>query len=344
MISRALFGKKYLDITERCLEIGPVRADGAIVKVHACGVCGTDLNFVRDWPDESRALGHEIAGEVVAVGELVSSVKPGDRVIVEDCSMCGACANCKNGRPDLCRSMWDMNNQPGMGEYVVVHQNQLCKFFGMDYKTASLTEPLAVALTAVMQADIPFGGSVAVLGNGPLGLMAAQTAKLRGAGFVAVTGAGAASAIGKARLEIAPEFGCDLMIDMSQSDLVGTLKKCFPHGVERVIVTAPPQSIHDALAIIGYGGLIVFLGLHFGGRNKVELDVNDLIFRKITLRPVLAEPAMHFPRAAELLRTGQIDSGKLVTHTFGFAEARGVFRGIIEKNLPVIKAVMQPHG
>ena len=342
MISRALFGKKYLNVMERRLEVGPVPENGAIIKVHACGVCGTDINFVRDWPDEPRALGHEIAGEVVEAGRLATGVQPGDRVIVEDCSMCGVCESCKNGHPELCRAMFTMENQPGMSEYIRVRQNQLCKFDGMDYTTACLTEPLAVAVTSVMQADIPLGSSLVVLGNGTVGLMAARLAKLRGAGFVAITGTGASSATGKARLEIAPEFGGDLVIDMSKENVADAIKKRFPDGVERVIVTAPPRSMHDALGIIRYGGIIAFLGLHFGGKNKIEIDVNDLIFRKITLRPVFAEPAMYFPLACKLLREGRIDGAKLITHTFGFNDALDIFKGIIEKKLPVIKAVMRP--
>ncbi len=148
-------------------------------------------------------LGHEIAAEVVEVGKNVTSVKPGDKVIVEDCSMCGICENCKSGNVQFCRNMYDMADQPGMGEYMSVRFNCLDKFDGLDYKSACLTEPLAVSLTSVLNAEIPLGGSVAVLEPGPLGLMAAKLAKLRGAGFVAITGLDADNAREKARLDLA---------------------------------------------------------------------------------------------------------------------------------------------
>ena len=89
MKSRGLYGKKFLDIQEREIEFGRLNEDQVLVKVHACGVCGTDINFVRDWEAEAMPLGHEIAAQVLEVGKNVTSVKPGDRVIVEDCTMCG---------------------------------------------------------------------------------------------------------------------------------------------------------------------------------------------------------------------------------------------------------------
>jgi threonine dehydrogenase-like Zn-dependent dehydrogenase len=87
MKSRGLWGKKFLDIQERTLDIGNPDDDHVIVKVRACGVCGADINFARDWDTDPMPLGHEIAAEVVEVGKNVTSVKPGHRVIVEDCTM-----------------------------------------------------------------------------------------------------------------------------------------------------------------------------------------------------------------------------------------------------------------
>ena len=91
-----------------------------MVKVMACGVCGTDINFVRDWSGDPMALGHEIAAEVMEAGSSVKDLQPGDRVIVEDCTMCGICDACKSGHPELCRNMYSVEGQPGMGQYMSV--------------------------------------------------------------------------------------------------------------------------------------------------------------------------------------------------------------------------------
>ena len=344
MKSKGLYGKKYLDIEERTINIGPPDEDHVIIKVHACGVCGTDINFVRDREDEHMPLGHEISGEVVETGKNVTSVKPGDSVIVEDCTMCGICENCKCGHPEFCRNMYDMENQPGMSEYLSVRFNSLNRYEGLDHVSACLTEPLAVSLTSVINARIPLGGSVVVLGPGPLGLMSAKLAKIRGAGFVGITGLPADNARESARLELAEKYGCDIVIEAGMQDVEEEIKKKFPGGVDRVIVSSPPESIYDALKIIRFGGIITFYGLHFGGKSIINIDVNDLIFRKISLVPIFAEPAINFPVSNRLLRDGIIDANSLITHTFGFDKAKETMKAVIDGSEPIVKAVMLPHG
>ncbi len=344
MKSKGLWGKKYLDIQERETEIATPDEDHVIVKIMACGVCGTDLNFVRDWEGDPMPLGHEISAEVIQAGKNVTSVKPGDSVIVEDCTMCGICENCKAGHPEFCRNLFNMEGQPGMGQYMSVRFNSLVKFDGLDYVSACLTEPLAVSLTAVLGAEIPLGGSVVVLGPGPLGLMCARVAKLRGAGFVAMTGIAANNARERARRELAEKFGCDQFIEVGTQDVEKEIKKRFPNGVDRVIVSSPPKSIQDALKIVRFGGMINFFGLHFGGDSQINIDINDLVFRKITLKPTFAEPAINFPVSNNLLRDGLVDARSLVTHTFGLADARKMMRAALEGSEPVIKAVLVPEA
>jgi len=342
MRSRGLYGRKFLDLEERTLEIEPPDEEHVVVRVRACGVCGTDVNFVRDWEGDHMPLGHEISGEVVEVGKNVTTVAPGDSVIVEDCTMCGVCDDCKSGHPELCRSMYDMEGQPGMGEYLSVRYNCLDRYEGLDHVSACLTEPLAVSLTAVANARVPLGGSVVVLGPGPLGLMSARVARLQGAGFVAVTGLATDNKRERARLRLAERLGCDMVLETGKLDVEEEIKKRFPNGVDRVIVSSPPESMKDALKIIRFGGIITFFGLHFGGRNVIEVDVNDLIFRKITLVPTFAEPAINFPVANRLLREGLVDARELVTHTFGFGNARETLEAIITGAEPIVKAVMVP--
>ena len=127
-----------------------------------------------------------------------------------------------------------------------VRFNSLLKYEGLDHVAACLTEPLAVSLTAVLNAQIPLGGSVAVLGPGPLGLMAARVAKLRGAACVVITGLPADNPRERARLELAAKFGCDAFIETGKQDVEAEVKRKFPKGVDRVIVSSPPESLYDA--------------------------------------------------------------------------------------------------
>jgi len=338
-----LYGRKYLEIEEREMEVRSPGHEEVIVRVLACGICGTDLNFVRQWTGPAMALGHELAGEVVEVGAGVRTVSVGDQVIVEDCTLCGTCAACKGGRPDLCRTMFGLEGQSGMGQYLCLRHNSLIKYEGLEATHACLTEPLAVCLNAVLAARIPFQGSVAVLGSGPLGLMTARVAKLQGAGFVALTGVNTRTPLGRARLARAERLGLDRVIDAGESGWENAIRDVCPGGVDRVIVSSPPESINDALKIVGYGGTITFFGLHFGGRNTINVDINDLIFRKVTLQPFFAEPAINFHGALDLLKKGLVPAAEIVSHVRGVKEARRTLAGIVEGAEPVIKAVLLPQ-
>ena len=167
---------------------------------------------------------------------------------------------------------------------------------------------------------------------------------MSGARFVAITGLPADTERERKRLEAAGKFGCDLFIQTGKESVEDEIKRRFPNGVDSVIVSSPPESMHDALKIVRFGGIITFFGLHFGGGNVIHIDVNDLVFRKITLVPTFAEPAINFPVANRLLREGVVDAGVLVTHEFGFEQAKGIFQSIIDGDQPIIKAVMLPNG
>ncbi len=341
MKTRALFGRKGVDIQARELELS-LRPDSVLVRVRACGVCGTDLNFVRDWEGDYQPLGHEISAEVVEVGSLVNGFKAGDTVTVEDCSLCGECPDCKAGRSDLCRNMHTLEGVPGMGEYLVVRAGNLNRYEGLDHISACLTEPLAVALSAVDNAAIPMGGSVVVLGNGPIGLLAARVARLRGAGYVAVTGRSRSRAMGRARFAVAEKLDIDAAVCTQEEDLEEVVRKHCPKGVDRVIVTSPPQSVPEGLRLLRFGGTIVLLGLDFGGKNIIPFDVNAAIFNKTTVKTTFAEPAVNFPLATELIRQGRVDAALFQTHTFSFADAKAHFTHSLQGDIPLVKGVFVP--
>jgi L-iditol 2-dehydrogenase len=167
---------------------------------------------------------------------------------------------------------------------------------------------------------------------------------LYGAGFVAITEIDTQSSVGKARVDLARKMEIDMIIDAKEQDIEGIIKSKFPKGVDRVIVSSPPESIYDALRIIGYGGTITFFGLHFGGRNKINIDINHLIFNKITLRPFFAEPAINFKLSLDLLKKGLIPAKDLITHQFRFSDARLILSAIVNGTEPIIKAVMLPNS
>jgi len=323
------------------MDIPKPKEGEALIKVKACGVCGTDLHFAADWTEDWMPLGHEIAAEVVEVGPGVKNVKVGDKVIPEDVTMCGMCEHCKNGEAWRCSNMYNFGGQPGMAEYMALNEHMLNPFEGIDYVHASLTEPLAVAINTVHNAEIALGGDVVVYGPGPIGLMCVRLAKLQGAARVALIGYDR-SRRETARMKVGEAFGADVLIHAAEEDPVEKVRSAFPTGAHSVVVTSPPVTMPLAVQMVKFGGIVSFIGINLGGESKVELDINDLIFNKVTLRSTFAEPGISFPRSLRLLREGMIDAEKLITNTFSFPETEEIMRKSSRAEEPILKAVLVP--
>lgn len=338
---KGVFAKSPFQFQIREMDIPKPDAGEVLIRVKACGVCGTDLHFAADWTEDWMPLGHEISAEVVEVGPGVTRLKPGDQVVPEDVAMCGVCEHCKNGEPFKCRNMYNLKGQPGMSEYMAISEHLLNVYDNLDPVYASLTEPLAVALNTVVHAEIPLGSDVIVYGPGPIGLMGVRLACLQGAARVALVG-NSHSPREEARMKVGEAFGADVLIYAADGDPVEAARAVFPQGAHRVIVTSPPKTLPLAVRMTQFGGLVSFIGINLGGQSVVELDVNDLVFNKVTLRPTFAEPGISFPRAIRLLQAGMIDAQKLVTHTFTFPETESIMRRSSEGKEPIIKAVLLP--
>ncbi len=342
MRAHGLFGGKYVKIEKQEYELGAVGPNDALVAVKACGVCGTDLNFLRDCEGVLRPMGHELTGTVVEVGVCVKNVAVGAKVVVEDLAYCGVCRDCQNGRIQFCRNMLSGGGRPGMADYMLIDARCLVPFDGLSFEAASLTEPLAVGICAVEESDIPFGGSVVVFGHGPIGLFAARCAILKGAGFVAVVGTSRDTPLGAKRLDVAEKLGCQLTLESMKQDVVAELRRRFPDGVDRVIVTSPPRTVPDAIKCVHFGGCVVMLGIDFGGDEKITLDINQAVFNKITLKGVIAEPALHFNTALDLLKSNAVNPDLFLTHFATFETLGSVSADLLERKIPAVKICWRP--
>jgi L-iditol 2-dehydrogenase len=339
---KALFARKGFDFKIQESEPRKPGLDEVLVRVHACGLCGTDLHLARDWSEGWAPLGHEIAAEVLEVGEGNIPYEAGDRVIVEDVALCGVCEDCKSGKTAFCRNMYDLGGQPGMAETMTVNYHLLDRFDGIPWEHATLVEPMAVAYNTVLKAEIPLGGNVVVMGPGPIGLMCVRLAKLRGAARVVLVGSTRRKVRENKRLEMGAAFGADEIVEALEKDPVRQVREIFPKGADSVLVTSPPASLPQGIKLARFGGTLTFIGINLGGKSRVEVDVNELIFNKISLVPTFAEPAQNFPETIRLLREKLIDAAALVTTTFAFEEAREVFMKSDSGKEPIIKAVLVP--
>lgn len=344
MRANGLFGGKYAKVEKREYELPALGPNDALVEVRACGVCGTDLNFLRDCEGPLRPMGHELSGVVLEIGSAVSNVTPGAKVVVEDLAYCGVCRDCQEGRIHLCRNMLTGGGRPGMADYFVIDARCLVPFDGLSFEAASLTEPLAVGICAVEESDIPLGGSVVVFGHGPIGLFAARCALLRGASFVAVVGTSRDTPLGEKRFAVAEALGCHATFESRKCDVANAVREVLPAGADRVIVTSPPRTVPDAIKCAHFGGRVALLGIDFGGGETIPLDVNYAVFNKIDVKGVIAEPALHFPTSISLLKSKAVDPDAFLTDFCSFDTLGPVCREVLERRRASVKTCLIPHG
>jgi L-iditol 2-dehydrogenase len=282
------------------LERWPVpepRGREVLIRVAACGVCGTDLHLV----DGSiplyrppRVLGHEMAGTVVAVGPDAGSIPIGARVSIDPNLPCGACFFCREARPYMCSDRTPAIG--GFGEYLAVpEQTAYVLPDGLPLEHGALAEPLSCCLHALELAAPRAGGTVAVVGAGTIGLLLLQLARRSGAALVAV------SEPDPARRELALRLGADLAIDPLAED-PGERLMAATGGIgvdcafEAVGAAATAQA---AIALPRRGGTVVLVGVA-PATAEITLKPYELLERELTLRFSFIR-AYEFRRAVALL-------------------------------------------
>lgn len=333
---KSLFGRKGFRLELRSLPDLPLTDHMVRIRVLACGLCGTDLHFLRDL-DEWTPLGHEISAEVIETGAKVTKVKSGDKVICEDVTMCGACEACKTGQMNLCRNGYTLEGQSGMSDEMVVHENMLNVFDGIDPVTASMVEPLAVAIRGTDALQLRPLDSVVIFGMGAIGLFSAAYARFLGAGRIAMIARDPESLRNQAAAAAAKDLGAD---EIYYSADEAYIRRALEKGAfDAAIVAAPPSLAAQAMELVGYGGKVMVMGVTFGKDAIAQLNVNDMVFNKKQLLTSIAEPALNFPRSIQLIRSGRIDAARVITHTLPLNRAEDI-RKLYQQDAPAIKTVM----
>jgi L-iditol 2-dehydrogenase len=339
---RALWGKAPFQYELREIPIPKPGIGQILVRIGACGICGTDLHLQRAMNRDWTPLGHELAGVIEQVGAGVTRVQPGDRVIIENNTGCGVCDACKNGESRYCRNISSfMNDQAGFGDYLCVAETSVQTFRDLTPRQAALAEPLTVAIDVALRADIPLNGEVAVWGAGPIGIMACKIARLRGARRVFMVGSPRDNTRNRFRMELARELGADVTLGGGE-DVVSRLLEATRGGVDRALVTAPPASIPDALRACRFGGIVALIGLEERSDKTIALDINAFHFQKLQLRASHAIPNHYFPIALDLLARRVVDADKLITHTFSLNEYKKAFDTANNPNERVGKVAIEP--
>lgn len=294
-----------------------------LIKVKAASICGTDVH-IYNWDQWARqriktpyVFGHEFSGIVEDVGENVSSVKVGEYVSAETHIVCGECVPCLTGKSHVCTNtaIIGVDTAGCFAEYVKVPADNIWRNpADMDPSIASIQEPLGNAVHTVLESQ-PAGGTTAVIGCGPIGLMAVAVAKAAGASQVI--------AIDKNeyRLRLAKQMGATCAVSIEKEDplkIVSALTS--GEGADLVCeMSGHPSAIAQGLAMAANGGRFHILSLP---EHPVTIDLtNKVVFKGLTIQGITGRKMFStWRQVSQLISSNVIDLAPVITHQFPLEE------------------------
>jgi len=320
-----------------------------VVRVLACGICGTDLRIYGGThpefpPETARVPGHEIAATVHLVGAGVSGVAEGDYCFLAPNIGCGHCPACRAGRENRCLNLEavGITRDGGFAEYMVVPEravtrgNILPAPVEIEPWALTVVEPLAAVLRGQKACRLSRGDFVVVCGAGPIGLLHVLAAKVAGADRLLV------SEPSEARREQARAFGADDVIDPLAVDLRDeVLRRSGGLGADVVIVATPIAAVQSAaLEFAALGGRVNFFGGLPSGRSCVELDTNLIHYQELVLTGTTGNTVDDCREAMALVSCYSIDARAIVTARFPLSAADEAFAAAAGGDQ--LKVVLEP--
>ncbi len=327
----AAFCRDANDVVIRRTGFSGISPAEKVIKVDACGICGTDISAVLRGSPEYVQIGHEVAGRVLDNdGSLTSR-----RVVLESSSACGRCGNCRNGRPEFCSDVKSFFAKPyfGIAERMLSPEISVLDYDGLSPAVATLAEPLGVAIDLCETAGITPYSTVLVTGLGPIGLMAVRLAKLAGASKIYASTFSAR----KKRNALALAFGAE---ELLFEDEVPLAERNLNPAPDRILSTVPPLFLPASMVPAAKGAVIAYIGVGHGDTDHVTFPANDFHFKKLQLRSSFASPALRTPMALNLLRSGRVDGESLISHRFPLADAGEAIRTACFDKNNAIKVVV----
>jgi L-iditol 2-dehydrogenase len=287
------------------------------MRVHASGICGSD---VLEWyrvPKAPIVLGHEVAGDIVEVGAGVTKVKVGDRVAVSHHVPCNACPLCLSGFHTACDTLHTTNFDPGgFAEYVRVPELQTDRGIlvlpdSMSYEAGTFIEPLGCVVRAQTRAGVRAGATVLVIGSGISGLLHIRLAAALGAGRIFATD------VSEYRLEWALKSGATAAFDATTvgDALSDRIREANDGNLADLVIlcTGAPSAINQGIACLENGATFVVFAVPAPGENH-PMPLNELWRREITIRTAYGAAPADLSAALDLIAAGRVEVDDLVTH------------------------------
>ena len=333
-----------LEMTE--IDVPRIQADEVLVKIRATSICGTDVHIYKwDAWSQSRikppiTIGHEFCGDVVEVGSAVRSLKVGDFISADSHIYDGTCHVCRNGQAHICQNLviFGVDTNGSYAEYVAVPETSAWKNDpDLDPAIASIQDPLGNAVYAVLCEPIA-GKSVAIFGDGPIGLFAIGVAK--------ATGASRIYHIGKypARIAIGKQMGTDVVINITKPDadvVTQILDETGGLGVDVSLeMTGNQIAIDQSFAVLRKGGRFTAFGIP---SQPITIDLNqDVIFKGTTIYGINGRLLWEsWVQMQGLFRAG-FDPSPVITHKIGLDDYEKGFEMMMASDRQAAKIVMYP--
>lgn len=334
---KAAFFKTPGQVELREIECPRPREGEVLVRVLACGICGSDVAAYREVEHDWHRRGHEYSGVVEEVGPGVEKLPPGQLVAGIGSLPCGKCPNCWAGRPKFCLAP-RAGGGDAFAEYVCKGEEFWFPVPDLSPEEAALLEPLTVALEMVRDGAVSFGSRVLLQGAGPIGLMALRLCKLIGAEKVYVSH----PATSTARRKLAEEWGAEVVICPYEEDLVARMRALEPAGVDSVLITIKPSAgLAEAAQVAAPGGTLALIGMEWQPLAQLRLNIDQFHFAKLRLVGSNHNPcSLYYPEAAELLRTKRIEAQRLVSHRFPLTHIREAFEYLTQRRGEVVKVMV----
>ena len=326
-------------------------ADDVVIRVRACGICGSDFHFVESdadgymlYPGLVRTpvvTGHEFAGVVEAVGPAVKDFAPGDRVCAEEIAWCGDCLACRAGRPNNCTRIEELGfSFDGAHAELVVTRARYCWSLaplleaGIDpdrvFQLGALVEPTGVAYIAIFVSAGGFmpGASVGVVGAGPIGLAAIALARAAGAGRIV------AFEVAEGRRQLASAMGADLVLDpkgLGPDGVAAAAREASRgRGIDMWVEASGAAGVAEMMAAsLAPAGRLVLIGR---GPHMIDLDPEFLIVRGAAIHGSIGHSGSGaFGRVIDLMAAGRLDMTRLVSGTVDLEGAARMLDGTLRR-------------
>jgi len=333
MMAAVLYGKEHLRVEP--VAVPTIDSGDILVRVKVALTCGTDVKVFRRGYHARMIVppavfGHELAGDVVAVGAGVTRFSVGQRVVAANSAPCETCYFCRRGLQNLCEDL--LFNNGAYAEYIriparIVEGNTYEIPAYVDYRDAALVEPLACVVRGFEESGPQPGDTMAIIGLGPIGLMFVKLAKLRGCRVIAVGRR-------KTQLDRAASLGADdLIVGADGSDPVAEIRALtHGRGVDVSIeAVGKPTTWQWAVNCLRRGGTVNF----FGGcpnDSKVNLDTALLHYSEITCKASFHHTPEYIRKALDLVSAGHITASVFVNREEPLANLLEVMRHLMSHN------------